>query len=312
MESISVIIPTYRRSQDLIRCLGALKKQTRQATEIIIVIRDTDAETWNTVKSNDFSPLNLLTVAVSPPGVIEALNQGLDRATGDMIALTDDDAMPHPDWLARLEQHFLFDPEVGGVGGRDLVYHGTQLTQGTRKKVGQLQWFGRIIGNHHLGIGEAREVDLLKGVNMSFRRQAIAGLHFDQRLRGTGAQVHWELAFSLAVKRRGWKLIYDPAILVNHYPAQRFDEDQRRQYNDLSLRNAIHNETLALLDHLSPLRRLIFILWAIAIGKRSSLGFVQWLRFFPQERSLASQKWVASMRGRWQGWQTWQQTKKSY
>ena len=97
MESISVIIPSYRRSQDLIRCLGALKKQTRQATEIIIVIRDTDAETWNTVKSNDFSPLNLLTVAVSPPGVIEALNQGLDRATGEMIALTDDDAMPHPD-----------------------------------------------------------------------------------------------------------------------------------------------------------------------------------------------------------------------
>ena len=28
-------------------------------------------------------------------------------------------------------------------------------------------------------------------VNMSFRRTAIADLHFDQRMRGTGAQDHF-------------------------------------------------------------------------------------------------------------------------
>jgi hypothetical protein len=45
-----------------------------------------------------------------------------------------------------------------------------------------------LIGNHHLGVGEPREVDVLKGVNMSYRRTAIADIHFDERMRGTGAQ----------------------------------------------------------------------------------------------------------------------------
>ncbi|RAG65491.1 hypothetical protein DN536_36710, partial [Burkholderia multivorans] len=27
--------------------------------------------------------------------------------------------------------------------------------------------------------------------------------------------------------RAGWKLMYDPAIAVDHYPAERFDDDRR-------------------------------------------------------------------------------------
>jgi len=30
--------------------------------------------------------------------------------------------------------------------------------------VGKLQWFGRLIGNHHIGSGEGREVDALNCV----------------------------------------------------------------------------------------------------------------------------------------------------
>jgi len=56
----------------------------------------------------------------------------------------------------------LSDSCVGGVGGRDWVYHGTQLEDGARKVIGRVHWFGRVIGNHHLGVGEPREVDVLK------------------------------------------------------------------------------------------------------------------------------------------------------
>jgi len=37
--SIAVIVPTYRRSQDLARCLEALQNQTRSPDEVIVVIR---------------------------------------------------------------------------------------------------------------------------------------------------------------------------------------------------------------------------------------------------------------------------------
>lgn len=309
MLTISVVIPSYRRPKDLARCLDALKKQKRPADEVLVVVRDTDTETWTFVQTFNPEFLPLRTVTVSVSGVVAAMNAGMDAACGDIIAFTDDDAAPHTDWLERIEAHFLSDPNIGGVGGRDWVYHGTQLEEGEREIVGQVQWFGRVIGEHHLGVGEAREVDVLKGVNMSFRRSAIDKMHFDPRMRGTGAQVHFELAFSLALKRVGWKLIYDPKVAVNHYPAQRFDEDRRNRFNDIALLNAVHNETLVLLENLPSTRRTAFVLWATFVGTRDAPGFLQGLRFLPKEGSLTGQKLVASLSGRWQAWETWQQSK---
>ncbi|BAY23476.1 glycosyl transferase family protein [Calothrix sp. NIES-2100] len=223
---------------------------------------------------------------------------------GDIVSITDDDAAPHPDWLEKINTHFICDRRLGGVGGRDWIHQGKQLLDDSRQIVGKLQWFGRVIGNHHLGVGEPREVDILKGVNMSFRQEAIAQLRFDERMRGTGAQVHFEMAFTLALKRAGWKLIYDPQVAVDHYPAQRFDEDQRHNFNEIAFLNLVHNETLVLLENLPPLRRGVFLLWAILVGTRDSLGLVQWFRLLPSQGQLAGKKLWASLRGRWQGWQT--------
>ena len=142
---------------------------------------------------------------------------------------------------------------------------------------------------------------------MSFRRTAITGLRFDERMRGTGAQVHFEAAFCLTLKRSGWKLLYDPRIAVDHHVAQRFDEDQRNKFNDIAFVNLVHNETLVLLEYLPSIQRAVFLTWAVLVGTRDSLGFAQWLRFLPIEGPLARQKWLASLRGRWQGWLTWQQ-----
>lgn len=307
---ITVIVPTYRRSQDLARCLQALQQQIRCADEVIVTVRDTDEETWEFFETFHAAvlPLKLVTVTVS--GVVAAMNAGLEAASGDLITYTDDDAAPRSDWLSRIETHFLADDRLGGVGGRDAIQRTEPWFTGQRQIVGRLQWYGRMIGEHHRGIGQAREVDFLKGVNMSYRRAAIGNLRFDQRMLGTGAQVHFEVAFCLALKRQGWKLIYDPEILVDHYLAQRFDEDQRSQFNEIAFFNEVHNETLALLEHFSPLQRIVFVFWGALIGTRRAFGFVQWLRHVPTEGTLAWQKWMISIRGRRQAWLTWRQSAK--
>ena len=305
---ITVVVPTYLRPLDLARCLAALKQQTRAVDELWVIVRDTDRETWQFLKDFERGSLALHTATVTEIGVIAAMNIGLDSATGDIITFTDDDAAPHVDWLERIEAYYLADEKIGGVGGRDWVYHGTKLEDGSRPIVGKLQWFGRLIGNHHIGSGGGREVDVLKGVNMSFRREAIADLRFDQRMRGSGAQVHFEVVFSLTLRQKGWKLIYDPQIAVDHFPAQRFDEDQRNSFNAQASVNAIHNETVALLSYLSPLRRFVFVIWAIAIGTTEAFGLVQWLRFLSKDGDVSRQKLVACWQGRWQGWQTWQKS----
>ncbi|WP_096594547.1 glycosyltransferase [Calothrix sp. NIES-2098] len=305
----TVLIPTYRRPLDLSRCLLAVQAQTKPADRVIVVVRDTDTQTWEFLAQFPAQNLPLHIVKVSVPGVVAALNAGLAVVEGDIVSITDDDAAPHPNWLEKINAHFLSDTSIGGVGGRDWIHQGNKLLDDSRQIVGKLQWFGRAIGNHHLGVGEPREVDILKGVNMSFRHCAIAQLRFDERMRGTGAQVHFEMAFTLALKRAGWKLIYDPQVAVDHYPAQRFDEDQRHNFNEIALINLVHNETLVLLEYLPLLRSAVFLIWAILVGTRDSLGLVQWLRLLPSQGQLAGKKCWASLRGRWLGWQTYWQFK---
>ena len=140
---ISVIVPTYQRPPDLVRCLTAFKLQVRPVDELWLIVRDTDLATWQFLETFDREALPLQIATVTASGVIAAMNIGLESVTGDIVAFTDDDAAPHPDWLEKIEAYYLADDKIGGVGGRDWVYHGSRLEDGARPLVGKLQWFGR-------------------------------------------------------------------------------------------------------------------------------------------------------------------------
>lgn len=303
MSRISVIVPTYRRPQTLVRCLEALKQQTRPAEEVVVAVRDTDDDTQRFLAEYDAAPLPLHWVLVSKPGTSPAQNAALEAITGDIMALTDDDAAPHPDWLARIEARFAEDEHIGGVGGRDWVYDGTENDRA--HTVGKVQWWGRVIGDHHLGVGAPREVDVLKGVNCAYRSAPLKQIGFDTRLHGEGAQIHWELSLGLALRRAGWKLIYDPAIAVDHFEAPRFDKDQRYQFNAQALRDVIHNETLVLLEHLPPGRRFVFAVWAGILGTRGAPGLLQLPRLMAQIGPAVFPRWRATVSGRLEGARSW-------
>jgi glycosyltransferase involved in cell wall biosynthesis len=303
---ISVIIPTYKRQHDLDRCLRAVNNQTRKPDEIIVVVRDSDDETLRLLELDYSNHSVVKVVKVTESGVIAALNAGLENAIGDLFAITDDDAAPRVDWLFKIENHFNFNPLVGGVGGRDWVHHNGGTEIGTRKVVGKVRWFGKVIGNHHLGTGKAREVDFLKGVNMCFRQSAIGKIRFQTCLKGSGAQVHNEMDISMAVKKTGWILLYDPLVEVDHYPAQRFDEDQRNSFNPVALFNSVHNETFIICYYLGLTKRLIYLAWTIGIGSNSSPGIIQWMRLLVTEGGIvANGKWYVSFNGTLEGIRTW-------
>ncbi|NPT37707.1 glycosyltransferase family 2 protein [Paraburkholderia xenovorans] len=304
---VSVIVPTYRRTADLARCLAALDTQERRADEVIVIARHDDYATLDWLRTREASrpdPRRLV-VLVRKPGVVAAYNLGIESASGDVLCFTDDDAAPHADWVARIARAFERDATLGGLGGRDIVHERNGILQGQKPRVGIVRWYGRTIGNHHIGHGEAREVHVLKGVNMSFRREAIGALRFDARLLGTGAQVHCEMAFSLDVQRRGWKLIYDPTLLVEHFPAQRSDEDQRFIFNDAAFYNASFNLRLIMCEYLTPPGRWAFVVYSTLIGDRADPGFLRALSLAFERGgvALALRKWrvgLRAMRGAWQ------------
>jgi glycosyltransferase involved in cell wall biosynthesis len=299
---LSVLIPTYNRPDDLARCLDALAKQQRPADEVILVVRDSDRATWERLRVLDAAGLRLRTVTVTLPGVVQALNAGLSQTQADIVAITDDDAAPHPDWTERLARYFEARADVGGVGGRDRMHIGGVLLAGKARVVGKVPRVGKHVGNHHLGYGSAREVDALKGVNCAYRVAAIKAIGFDTRLRGSGAQVHWEISLGLALKRAGWSLVYDPEIVVEHFLAERYDEDQRFSFNPLAMQNAAYNETLIRMDSPSAFDRIAFLCWAVVIGTRANPGLAQWIRFVPREGSLAGRKLKTTLSGRLQAW----------
>ncbi|WP_238327600.1 glycosyltransferase family 2 protein [Paenibacillus gorillae] len=300
---VSVIIPSFNRVQSLKLCLEGLMRQCRLPDEIIVVVRNSDDATMTFIASQIDCRIRMVTVDVV--GVIAALNTGLQHVSGDILVITDDDTIAYPDWIEKIAEHFQSNERLGGLGGKDDVYHSGRLETGQRSRVGQLLWFGRMIGNHHIGYGRARQADILKGANMSFRRKAIEGILFDENLKGTGAQVHLEVPFCLAVKNRGWELIYDPGVGVNHFPAERFDEDKRNTFNETAFFNMAHNETYSLLKNLNSAKRFIFLLWAFLIGSKATPGFIQWIRFIPQDKSMGLKKLLISFKGRVEGWRTW-------
>jgi cellulose synthase/poly-beta-1,6-N-acetylglucosamine synthase-like glycosyltransferase len=273
---------------------------------VLVVVRENDTDTRVLLADTEAKRFEQRTVTVSMPGVLSALNAGLAAMRGDIIAITDDDTVPHPDWLARLEMQFQGDHEVGGVGGRDWIHDDSGVDGGAASTVGRVRWYGRVISNHHLGVGGPREVDVLKGANMSYRRTAIHGIGFDEQLRGAGAQVHFEVALGLAVKRAGWKLIYDPAVAVDHYPAQRFDGDRRETPSPQALQNAVHNETYALLRWLPWWRKPVALLYGLTVGTRSAPGLMlageRWFR--ESNRADVRMRLRASLLGRLDGLRT--------
>lgn len=295
---VSVIVPSYRRPDSLGRCLAALAAQTRVPDEVVLGVRADDEATLRAVPSLA-AGLTVRIATTMVPGVVAAMQAALDAASGDIIALTDDDVRPRPAWIAGLLAHFEADARVAGVGGRDWQPY----ERGDAERVGVVQWFGRIIGNHHLGAGAARDVDVLKGANSAYRAAPLRAVGFDARLRGQGAQLHWELGVCLPMRRAGWRLVYDPAVAVDHDVAPRHDADNlhRGIFSSAPLRDAVHNETVEMLEGRRAAGRWAYLAWALLIGTGESPGAAQTVRNLLRRDRHALVRWRAALTGRLDG-----------
>jgi glycosyltransferase involved in cell wall biosynthesis len=295
---ITVIVPTYRRIAELDRCLAAIDRQWLQPDEVLITYRDDDAATCAYLARTDRPCPKARTLLCVEPGVVFALNRAFDEVKSDFFAITDDDSVPHPDWLQRIVAHFAADLSAAGVGGKDHFFAVAQndWLEGAEPIVGIVHWYGYAIGNHHVGIGPARYVHALKGVNIAFRQSAFGNLRLDTRLRGKGAQVGWEMQLCFALIAGGHKLIYDPQVLVDHIEGPRPQSEHRVLFNPGSHFDETFNRTLVMLEFLDTqpygfFRRLAYLTFLTLRGSRKFPGLLllahglltrypdTWLRF---------------------------------
>jgi GT2 family glycosyltransferase len=274
--SISVVIPSFRRPESLRRCLDALVAGTSAPDEIVVAARPWDPATRNALRTwqqehPDGPPCRCALVRQS--GQPAALNAGLAWATGEVIGFIDDDVLVEAHWVERLRRAYE-DPDIGGVGGRDIVYtSGRHQPDCGGGVVGRISWFGRLIGNHHCDDSRRQMVRHLKGANMSFRRRYLTWCD----VRHIAHAPRNDADLSLEAVRRGARLLYDPEIIVHHHVAPRA-EPRGRDVRALRLIHAVaHDQAYMIAKHFPPMRRAVYVLYVSLIGFDPVYGVAQCL-----------------------------------
>jgi len=111
---ISVVIPTFNRKDTLRQGLLALSVQDYPDYEVLVV--DGGKDGTQQMMAVEFPTFRYLFEAKSGPSA--ARNLGIQEATGEIIAFTDDDTIAPPNWLSMLADGYKRYPQVSGVAGR--------------------------------------------------------------------------------------------------------------------------------------------------------------------------------------------------
>ncbi len=122
---VSVIVPIHcpagDPATDLEACLDCLARQTcpRERFEIIVVDNGCPAleAVLGRLAAGHTPPLEVRVVREARPGSFAARNAGLRVARGEVIAFTDGDCLPYPDWVERAAESVAEGSESGIVAG---------------------------------------------------------------------------------------------------------------------------------------------------------------------------------------------------
>lgn len=268
---VSVVIPTFRRPDSLIRCVNSLLASERLPDEILVVARADDEatkEALDATASNGRSGPHVRRVLVQEPGHVPPIIAGAGAATGDVVAIIDDDITVPPGWLSKLARHFE-DPWVGAVGGGNIVPGAPPPAP--KKNAGQLTWFGHHSGNiASVREGGVREVVTVMECNWAWRRELLTSLDFDPVLNFDDASMYG-LDLCLQARRRGFRILYDPAAAALHHMAPRDPSLDRADRPRRSFSYG-RNYTYIMLRQLPWARRVPFLIWWFLIGERGATG----------------------------------------
>lgn len=220
---ISVVINTYNREKHLSNTLNALRYQRHDDFEVIVVNGP------STDKTNDvLMAYNSLVKAVSCPvaNLSISRNIGIENSTGEIVAFLDDDAIPEPTWLLRLEKAY-HDPEVGGAGGftRDHTGYDYQCQVVVCDRLGDSENFLNVQSANVLHRPGCDRYYSLTGCNSSFRRSALIEIGgFDEEY----AYFLDETDVCLRIVDKGYKLKYVSDAQVLHKYAESHLRNQEK------------------------------------------------------------------------------------
>jgi glucosyl-dolichyl phosphate glucuronosyltransferase len=301
---VSVILCTYSRARALGVTLRALDEQvvpTGLKWELLVIDNKSPDGTRAVVEAFAASArIEVRYFFEARQGLSHARNAGIARAGGAIIAFTDDDVSPAPDWVANVTA-VMRETDADIVSGRILPQWEHPPPPWL---VGRPFLHGAYAIMEHAEPGEVvafRKLPRVWGANMAFRRGvfATAGV-FDADRGVRGGKLYggeeWEL-----VKRAlagGRRAFYDPRLVVWHrIPAHRM----RRRYVSRHYFERAEGEALA--QALPAGRQLLGA--PLFMYGQAAARIGGWLWAAARRRPDSFDRWLAScevMGGLWGRW----------
>jgi GT2 family glycosyltransferase len=223
--ALSVVVCTRERPVDLVRCLEALSAQRMPANEVIVVDNaPLTRRTWEVA-----SAAGVGYVKEPRAGLNRARNAGVRSSREPIVAFTDDDAIPAPDWTEVIVQT-MADPTVAGLAGAMLPSELETSAQRLFERYIERMTRRRPRDERRVyepPFSPAASGQVGAGANMAFRRAALERVGpFDEAFDGgmaTRSGGDTEMFGRLLAA--GQRLIYEPRAAVRHR--------HRRSYREL-------------------------------------------------------------------------------
>jgi hypothetical protein len=211
---VSLVVCTRNRSSQLWSCLNALSAiRSSRHWEIVVVDNGSSDDTQEVLaRFASTSEIPVRVVLESAPGLGNARNRGWRAAAGEVVAFTDDDCYPAPDYVELAWECITADERRGFAGGTVLLHDpdDAPITVVRRRQPVE------IAPHSFVPLG------LVSGACMVFRRQALASIGgFDGSL-GAGTPFCFEDGDAVArAAFAGWSGIHDPRLSVRHHHGRR-------------------------------------------------------------------------------------------
>lgn len=237
--TVTVVICTRDRADDLVRALESLERQTYRDFRVLVVDNAPSGQTTARAVEGLRGRFDHLDYVVEPePGLSNARNCAIQTVGTDVVAWIDDDEVADENWLAEIVAAFIRYPDAAAVSGTVVP---AELETWP-------QWWFEQYGGHSKGRGFTKAVfpqgDTGKqsplyplpafgaGANMAIRTSAMTGLGGFDRALGAGSPTFGgedTLLFSQLLVG-GQTVVYEPAALTRHFHRRTYAELQRQMF----------------------------------------------------------------------------------
>lgn len=221
---VTVVIVTYNSAVTIEETLASLANQTypEESYEVIVVDGGSSDHTREIVEGFD-----VRLVTADGAGIGKCRNHGINISEGTYVTFTDSDCRVPPTWLEDLVtrmEAYESDSRVIGGGGANVAFDDDPMFA---KVIGSMQrtFLGSGGSPQSKAIDEIRLVKSVAACNAIYRRDVFEDYRFNDAVNvGEDAEFNFRLAHD------GYRLFYDPDIVVRHHLPPTLQTFARKSY----------------------------------------------------------------------------------